>query len=591
MRDSDELNENLLRHYVSVLRRRARWVVLGLVVGLAAGVGSIFMVTQHKVSTHYFKATTTLVMGGSGGISDGDGGTANLLPQAQAVAQSTELRDKVAAQLHMTNVQVLQQLSAQASTNLSIPALDITGIATSQKASLELADVGSRTIIELTESGASSQTDVQRKQLQAQIQQLTEKRSGLDAQIAAKPANVDALRVQRDAVAKDLGNATDQLAAMPAPNSKTSLRTLQSAVPIEINGHGYAWRINQNLNARSSIQNANSTNGSPGFSETDLSQSVPISKKTRVVLGAAAGLVLGLISAFVIEAWDDRLRQRDRVEQLTGLPVLAEIPHLSRDQARNHHLAVVDDISGPSAERVRAARTSIQFAMESRGRDQDDLSPVLMVTSPGPGEGKTTVTANLAASFADGGQSVLVIDADFRRPTMRRYLAPVPNLINPDAPADTRMPNLSFLAGPHHVASPDDAVSTLREMVAAWRPHFDLVLLDTPPILTTNDAADLLDVADAVVLVLRSGQTRTGVARRVVSLLSRFRADVLGVVLNGCDRREMDPYYGYSDGYHGKIASSGPGARADTPGKDVKPSSSESHAADREASLGGSRNT
>ncbi len=108
---------------------------------------------------------------------------------------------------------------------------------------------------------------------------------------------------------------------------------------------------------------------------------------------------------------------------------------------------------------------------------------------------------------------------------------------------------MSFLAAPRSVEGPADAVTRLRQAVAEFRTKFDLVLLDTPPMLTTNDASDLLGVADAVVLVLRAGQTRTGPAQRVSIVLSRFRAEVLGVVFNGCEDAEMESYYGYGDSY------------------------------------------
>ncbi len=180
-----------------------------------------------------------------------------------------------------------------------------------------------------------------------------------------------------------------------------------------------------------------------------------------------------------------------------------------------------------------------------------------MVTSPGPSEGKTTTACNLAAAFADGGMRTLVIDGDSRRPSVRRYLSPVPNLVAPDDPSETRIERVWFLPGPRGMHSPDEAVLELRRSIDRWRDDYDIVVLDTPPILTTNDAADLLAAADTVVLVLRSGQTRTGPARRVVGLLNRYRADVLGVVLNSCDRSEMDPYYGYGYGYVSKSPTSG----------------------------------
>jgi Mrp family chromosome partitioning ATPase len=190
-----------------------------------------------------------------------------------------------------------------------------------------------------------------------------------------------------------------------------------------------------------------------------------------------------------------------------------------------------------------------------------------MVTSPSPAEGKSTSVASLAAAFADNGLRTLVVDGDFRRPAVARYLSPVPNLVDPERPATTRIDGVSFIAAPRNVDTPADAVYRLRRSIAQWQDQFDVVLLDTPPMLTTNDATDLLAAADAVVLVLRAGQTRTGPAERVANVLTRFRADVLGIVLNGCDNADMDPYYayGYGYGYTGKKGKGGPGSGVFSP--------------------------
>jgi Mrp family chromosome partitioning ATPase len=190
-----------------------------------------------------------------------------------------------------------------------------------------------------------------------------------------------------------------------------------------------------------------------------------------------------------------------------------------------------------------------------------------MVTSPSPAEGKSTSVASLAAAFADNGLRTLVVDGDFRRPAVARYLSPVPNLVDPDRPASTRIDGVSFIAAPRNVDTPADAVYRLRRSIAQWQDQFDIILLDTPPMLTTNDATDLLAAADAVVLVLRAGQTRTGPAERVANVLSRFRADVLGIVLNGCDNADMDPYYayGYGYGYSGRKGKGGPGSGVFSP--------------------------
>lgn len=564
--DAGGLPENLLRHYAAVLRRRSKWIGLGLVVGLLAGFGSTFLVKKHRVTTHFYKATNTLVVDTSSqGGSDGGGGGYSL-QQAAVLVQSQSLLDEVGKRLGLSPDQVSQQLSA--TTRSDVQAIDVTGIATSPQLATNLANTGAAILQDVAEKSARDQAVRSRKQTQDRLDELEKQRQDLIDQIAQKPPNADLLNQQLNSVVNDYGQYYSQLQNMGTSTQSLTFSTLQPANPIEINGAWFAWRTNQNVNARNQINTSDSSKP-PSVSETDLSTAAPLSKSTRVVLGASAGLVLGLISAFLVEAWDDRIRRREKVEELTGLPVLAEVPRLHREQARSHSLAVVDDSTSPASERYRSARTSILFALEGRGAETDDgtrRAPVVMVTSPSPGEGKTTTAANLAAAFADGGLRTLVIDGDFRRPSIRRHLSPVPNLVSPDDPCDTRIERVRFLAGPHGMRSPDEAVLELRRSIERWRDDYDIVVLDTPPILTTNDAAELLNAAEAVVLVLRAGQTRTGPARRVVSLLNRFRADVLGVVLNSCDRSEMDPYYGYGYGYLGKKSSDAgnePSARGD----------------------------
>ena len=299
--------------------------------------------------------------------------------------------------------------------------------------------------------------------------------------------------------------------------------------------------------------------------ETSLGRPVPLSKSSTILLGGAAGLLLGLSGAFIIEAWDDRIRSRVRVEELCDLPVLAEIPNLTREQSNTNAIAMLDASKSPTAERYRAACTAVLFSLGETATGRPDgppqtgngngphgtrsgRAPVILVTSPGPGEGKTTTSANLAAAFADTGRRVLVVDADFRRPALGRFLNPVPNLVDPDGPATTRVDGVAFMSSPRGIDAPGDVVFELRRLIDARQDDFDVVVVDTPPMLTTNDATDLLAAADAVVLVVRAGHTRTASAMRAATVLSRLRADVLGVVLNGCDRKDMDSYYGY--GYY-----------------------------------------
>ncbi len=540
--------DNLLRHYVTVLRRRWRWVALGLVVGVVAGIAAAVLIKPAPVTAHYYKATNTLVQENR---SSAAGNTADYtLEQAALQIQSQELLDQVAVQLGLGVDDVANRLAAVVRPNVN--AIDVTAIAREPEAAVELADAGADALRLRAQAQAGNSVEGQRAQLETELDGLRSDRAALQAQVdaAEDPAAVLIATQRLQELDSNIDNIAQQLAQLPEQGGGFTLAVLQPASDIEINSRGYAYRYDQNVNARNKLTQNTTSNSGPDFDELDLSVEAVVSPRTRVLLGGAAGLVLGLITAFVIEAWDDRVRRRDRVEELTGLGVLTEIPGLSREQTRDHHIATADESTGVTAERYRAARTAIDFALAT-GDDGPSGTRVLMVTSPGPAEGKTTTVVNMAATFAGDGRRVLVVDGDFRRPTVRRYLAPVPNLVDPDAPCETRIDGVEFLPGPTDAPSPEAAIDRLTGIIAQWRDRYDLVVLDTPPILTTNDAVELLASADAVLLVLRAGRTRASAAERVAELLRQFRADTLGVMLNDCDRAEMDQYYGYAYGYLG----------------------------------------
>ncbi len=541
---SGDTSENLLRHYAGVLVRRWRWIALGLVVGLIGGAASAVLIQEKPETTRYYKATNTLV---HHDLDRAEGGSYNL-SQAALQAESLILLDRVGESLGLSRNEVAASVDATVRPDFS--AIDVTAIGTQPEAAVQLADTAAETLQVLSQSEANTVADASRQELQDRMDDLIAERDRLRSQIGGDEA-AQLLRIQQiERIESDIRETTAQLDELPSTGSNFSLEVLQPATPIQINARGYNYRRSRNMNARSRLADPNTSNSAaPDFDELDLSTDEGLTDSTRILLGGAAGLVLGLISAFVLEAWDDRVRRRDRVEELTGLGVLTEIPKLARDQVRNHHVAIEDDSTGLAAERFRSARTAVTFGMDGLERSAGDGPPVLMVTSPGPSEGKTTTVANLAAAYADDGYRVLVIDGDFRRPTVRRYLTPVPNLVAPDEPAETRIPGVAFLPGPHDAPTPEIANDRLAKAVEARSDGYDLVILDTPPILTTNDAVELLHVADAVLLVLRADRTRANAARRVAELLAQYQANVLGVVLNSCDRAEMNQYYGYGYGY------------------------------------------
>lgn len=541
--------DNLLRHYAGVLQRRWRWVAMGLAIGLVAGILAAVLIKDKPITTRYYKATNTLTLGS---LDAADPSQPNVgdytLNQAALLIQSQQLKDSVATTLGMSADAVAEQVEATVRPNVN--AIDVTAISTKPEIAVQLADRSADELRKLAQIQSGDAAAAQRTQLTDERTDLQNQRDQLAAQPDTGDDQADLIRAQQvNELDQSIESIDNQIANLPGTSTGFQLSVLAPANATQINARGYNYRRAQNINARNQlIDTSRNSNSGPDFDELDLSTGPPMSPSTRVLLGGAAGLVLGLIAAFVMEAWDDRVRRRDQVEELTGFPVITEIPELSREQIRDHHLAVTQSPTGVAAERYRAARTAIEFIAED-DTDEPVESQVLVITSPGPSEGKTTTAVNLAASFAQDGKRVLVIDGDFRRPAVRRYLSPTPDLIDPDQPEETRAEGVVFLAGPSDAPSPEAAIDTLVATVEKWRDHYDLVVVDTPPVLTTNDAVGLLASATGVVLVLRAGQTRPRAAGRVAELLRGYRADVLGVVLNSVDKAEMNQYYGYGYGY------------------------------------------
>jgi capsular exopolysaccharide synthesis family protein len=571
---------NVLRYYVGVVRRRWIWIVLGVLVGLAAGWASTLLIKEERDPNQYFKATNTLVVNGVGGTTQ----NAPNLSQVAFMTRSAELVEKLATELSISTQQVNDQLTANARSD--VLAIDVTAISTDPNQAVRLADAAAAELTTLMANQAQADFTAQRDDVMAKLDDLKEQRAELEAVINLDPDNADMQRAEMDSVINQYRLVYEELQALSTSGGPSGgLSTLQSATPVQINAGAYATRLAENRNARGAIGSATVTTLQGDLAETDLSVGPPVSKPMRILIGGAAGLVMGFAMAFLVEAWDDRIRKRERVESLTALPVIAEVPRLPKETPQND-IVVVDAPRSRAAERYRSVRTAVLFALHEhlgvgpKGTEpgikwSGTRAPVLMVTSPNPSEGKTTTVANLAAAFADGGMRTLVIDCDYRKPSIAKYLAPRPNLDSDATLSETRIDGVSFIPAPRGAGSPGAAVGLLRDTIEHWRDTVDIVLLDTPPMLTTNDATDLLAAADAVVLVLRAGQTRSGQAERVANVLARYRADALGVVLNSCDDADIDAYYGYYRGYTDDAPSAEPkrrlGRNRDAAGEPVAP--------------------
>lgn len=282
---------------------------------------------------------------------------------------------------------------------------------------------------------------------------------------------------------------------------------------------------------------------------------------TRAWLGGLVGLALGVGVVLLLDRFDARLRRREDVEAASGLTVIAEIPKLNRKAHRSVDVQVLESPRSRSSEAYRVIRGAIIYALSQRvprGHVNGTQHPaaVLMVTSADAGEGKTVTVANLAAVFAEGGLNVLVINCDFRRPRIHRYLIDdtplAPEVDDVLAPRETMIPGVHLVTGIGEGSAetnPIEVVALQQQLIDAYRGSYHVILLDTAPFLATNDASELLSRTDLVTVVVRSGRTTAESAHRVAEVLERFAAPVLGIVFNGSDetRGAQYYYYGYAE--------------------------------------------
>ncbi len=281
--------------------------------------------------------------------------------------------------------------------------------------------------------------------------------------------------------------------------------------------------------------------------------------RTNLLVGMLAGLLAALAAAFGRELFDSSVKSGDDVATLLSVPTLATIPNLALAErrlaargARRRRTAVAHDgcaaesvvwrdPRSPIAEAFRALRTAVLYSSTGPG------PKVIVVTSASAGEGKTVVSVNLAATLAEAGKRVLLMDADLRRPGCHRALG-VSNDVGlstvlaggatmDDATLELAAPRLSFVPAGPVPSNPAELVGSvpMRDALEALRDRYDVVILDTPPALPVTDAVILGREADAVALVVKGQDTPRELVKRARDQLVAASAHLLGVVVNNVD--------------------------------------------------------
>ncbi len=282
-------------------------------------------------------------------------------------------------------------------------------------------------------------------------------------------------------------------------------------------------------------------------------------QKAKVMsMALILGLMLGGGFAFLRSWLDQRFRSADEVSSVLGLPVLGVVPSMSRREtltARGQKVHL--DSTSAAAEACRTIRTAVFFGLP-KGR-----AKTVLVTSPAPEDGKTTLVSNLAIAMAQAGQRVLVLDADFRRPMQHRIFESrkEPGLSGivagqvtlEEAIRYSSIEGLDVLACGRDVPNPSEILNSevFTDVISELSSRYDRIIIDAPPVMPVTDACILAAICDVTLLVLRAEQSTRKTSQQACDKLLSVSARILGVVVNDVSRKRGRYGYYYGYGYYG----------------------------------------
>lgn len=549
--------------YVRVLRRRWYVVLVFGLVGAAAGWFTAPDGDVEAVDSVYLASHTLLASDDAGAL----GRTAFLVTVGEVPRRAADALGEEDPEALASEITVIA--------DTSLGTIEIATIQSTPARARALADTFAEELVShLIESTLASQQAATDAVL-ADLEALDGEINRLDDLVAI--SDDETVRAERDATVNRYRLAFERLQNLLAQGEpEPQFTTISPARAVET----YRAALSERLAALR--QRGNSGNNRQpavlAFEGRDVSDDAPpepeesLGAPGRAGAGGLLGLLVGTGVVLLADRLDTRVRSTRGAEAVFGVPVLGEIVEAGRRRRKAREVVFVHEPAGVAADGYRRLRTAIRMgrrpvvevvpgvgpaltagtsvaARWPRPPAVDGRAPVVLVTSAGAREGKTTVVANVAAAFAETGARVLAIDADLRRPELHRYLrperaAPLARHMDSegttldDVAVPTTVPGVWMLRladDEFRAANPTVVFDELRILLDEARPLADVILLDTAPQLAVSDVDDLLPDADLVVLVARAGHTRQEAARRTSELLTRAGAPLLGVVLIGSE--------------------------------------------------------
>lgn len=509
MVDLETAEEPDLREYLHILVRRKLTVVLTTLVVLGLALGYSY------VKTPVYAATATV-----------------LVPQQQPSSalnvSNSQLQDPSALQRQLSDEQQFAQGDAV------------------KAAASKLLGFSAKVAI-----GSSTTADV-----------LTFKASSTSKVTAAAIANAYAHAYIKAHRANQVGQYTQQITALQS--SIATLRAKQAALAPSDPQYAVLQQsvdtLTQSVEQTQAEMQVASQVG-PSIVDAATVPKSPSSPKPlrNAVIGLFVGLILGIGVALLRERLDDGISSRAVAERAAGgRPILGMIPVVEAWRAKGaHHLALAEDPRSNAAEAYRTLRTAAQFV------SIDKPIKTIAVTSSRPGEGKTTVTANLAVAFARAGQRVVVLSADLRRPRIHEFFGvsnrvgltsvllgtvPMSEAVLPVEGED----GLSIVPAGPLPPNPAEilALNGVVDVVESLMQRADVVLIDCPPVLPVADALLLSRLADGVLVLASTRSTSRRELARTFEMLDQVDAPTVGLVLNQVPTSGSGYDYGYGYGYY-----------------------------------------
>ncbi|MEY4387580.1 MAG: hypothetical protein RLY20_2863 [Verrucomicrobiota bacterium] len=269
-----------------------------------------------------------------------------------------------------------------------------------------------------------------------------------------------------------------------------------------------------------------------------------------LLIAAVVGVVLALGLLLLIDRFDDRVTSFTDLQDIFDEPVLAQVPReIILNENGKLDLIHANDDRHAFSEAYRNLRSSLLYMGED-----GKLPRLLLVTSSIPGEGKSVTTANLAITLAETGTRVLVIDADLRKGTLHEYFGKdagpgfcevLMRETDWRAAAHNISPNLTVVTRGRTARNPSELflLPSTKLLIGELMQHFDVVLMDSAPVMAADDVATLAPQANGVVFVIRASFTSARIARAALDLLYQRRVNILGLTLNAVAADSSEYYY------------------------------------------------